>query len=249
MFKNFFFLKLLYKFIHFIHFFLIIFMGGINNYKTQNELNSRINILNRQEIEINKELREIQLKLNEIVPEEEKVKVKKYYFDDFDEKKLNLYEKDLREDENNINDNEENRNERIITINKKNINEIQKIKNNKLSKTKKQEIQMKKNIIKQDLYESIKKPEKKKKNYRKDLYEENIIKDSEINKNLKEEDIKILNEKNQNPYIKYENIKQHEDLLSNLSKDLDIQFNFFQRKDEPEDSFLEKNDEENPYFL
>ena len=136
-------------------------MGGINNYKTQNELNSRINILNRQEIENNKELREIQLKLNEIVPEEEKVKVKKYYFDDFDEKQLNLYEKDLREDENNINDNEENRNERIITINKKNINEIQKIKNNKLSKTKKQEIQMKKNIIKQDLYESIKKPEKK----------------------------------------------------------------------------------------
>ena len=159
-----FFLKLFYKLIYFffIHsFFLIIFMGGINNYKTQNELNSRINILNRQEIEINKELREIQLKLNEIVPEEEKVKVKKYYFDDFDEKQLNLYEKDLREDENNINDNEENRNERIITINKKNINEIQKIKNNKLSKTKKQEIQMKKNIIKQDLYESIKKPEKK----------------------------------------------------------------------------------------
>ena len=35
-------------------------MGGINNYKTQNELNSRINILNRQEIEINKELKEYQ---------------------------------------------------------------------------------------------------------------------------------------------------------------------------------------------
>ena len=196
-------------------------MGGINNYKTQNELNSRINILNRQEIEINKELREIQLKLNEIVPEEEKVKVKKYYFDDFDEKQLNLYEKDLREDENNINDNEENRNERIITINKKNINEIQKIKNNKLSKTKKQEIQMKKNIIKQDLYETIKKPEKK------NLYKRFICR----------------------KYYKRINIKQHEDLLSNFSKDLDIQYNFFQRKNEPEDSFLEKNDEENPYFL
>ena len=41
-------------------------MGTINNYNTVNGINARLNVLDRKEIEINKELRDIQLKLNEI---------------------------------------------------------------------------------------------------------------------------------------------------------------------------------------
>jgi hypothetical protein len=66
-------------------------MGTINNYNTVNGINARLNVLDRKEIEINKELRDIQLKLNEIVPKKERVKVKENYFDDYNNEENELY--------------------------------------------------------------------------------------------------------------------------------------------------------------
>ena len=92
-------------------------MGTINNYNTANEVNARLNYLDRKEIEINKELRDIQLKLNEMLPENERVKVKKNYFDDLNKDENELYTNDdkLKNKSNN---------ERIIKINNENMGKI-----------------------------------------------------------------------------------------------------------------------------
>ena len=92
-------------------------MGTINNYTTANEVNARLNYLDRKEIEINKELRDIQLKLNEMLPENERVKVKKNYFDDLNKDENELYTNDdkLKNKSNN---------ERIIKINNENMGKI-----------------------------------------------------------------------------------------------------------------------------
>ena len=53
-------------------------MGGLN---TKEEIIARLNNLDREEILINKQLRELQIELNGIVPVKDRVKVKKEYFD------------------------------------------------------------------------------------------------------------------------------------------------------------------------
>ena len=53
-------------------------MGGVN---TKEEIVARLDKLDREEIHINKELRELQIELNGIVPVKDRVKVKKEYFD------------------------------------------------------------------------------------------------------------------------------------------------------------------------
>ena len=54
-------------------------MGGIN---TKEEIIERLDELDKEEIHINKQLRDLQLELNGIVPVKDRVKVKKEYFDD-----------------------------------------------------------------------------------------------------------------------------------------------------------------------
>ena len=53
-------------------------MGGIN---TQEEIVVRLDELDKEEININKQLRELQIELNGIVPVRDRVKVKAEYFD------------------------------------------------------------------------------------------------------------------------------------------------------------------------
>ena len=53
-------------------------MGGIN---TQEEIIARLDELDKEEININKQLRELQIELNGIVPVRDRVKVKSEYFD------------------------------------------------------------------------------------------------------------------------------------------------------------------------
>ena len=53
-------------------------MGGIN---TQEEIVARLDQLDKEEININKQLRELQIELNGIVPVRDRVKVKSEYFD------------------------------------------------------------------------------------------------------------------------------------------------------------------------
>ena len=54
-------------------------MGGIS---TKEEIIARLDYLDREEIKINKELRELQIRLNELVPPEERIEVKKKYFEE-----------------------------------------------------------------------------------------------------------------------------------------------------------------------
>ena len=54
-------------------------MGGIS---TQEEIVARLDKLDLEEININKQLRELQIELNGIVPVKDRIKVKKEYFDD-----------------------------------------------------------------------------------------------------------------------------------------------------------------------
>ena len=53
-------------------------MGGIS---TQEEIVARLDKLDLEEININKQLRELQIELNGIVPVRDRVKVKSEYFD------------------------------------------------------------------------------------------------------------------------------------------------------------------------
>ena len=53
-------------------------MGGINS---KEEIVARLDELDKEEININKQLRELQIELNGIVPVRDRVKVKSEYFD------------------------------------------------------------------------------------------------------------------------------------------------------------------------
>ena len=71
-------------------------MGGIS---TKEEIIARIDALDREEININKQLRDLQIELNGIVPVKDRVKVKKEYFDNIS---IGEYQKNKeKEDSNN----------------------------------------------------------------------------------------------------------------------------------------------------
>ena len=87
-------------------------MGGIS---TKEEIIARLDELDKEEININKQLRELQIELNGIVPVKDRVKVKKEYFDNISMGELEKhqenqesYNEDLEEIENeNLEDLEE----------------------------------------------------------------------------------------------------------------------------------------------
>ena len=76
-------------------------MGGIS---TKEEIIARLDVLDKEEIYINKQLRELQLELNGIVPVKDRVKVKKEYFDNISMGELSKYQEN--QDNNKINNNE-----------------------------------------------------------------------------------------------------------------------------------------------
>jgi hypothetical protein len=66
-------------------------MGGSSS---KEDLISKLDDLDKEEIEINKELRELQIRLNELVPPEEKINVKEHYFDETISKRKKMGEPD-----------------------------------------------------------------------------------------------------------------------------------------------------------
>ena len=66
-------------------------MGGSSS---KEDLISKLDDLDKEEIEINKELRELQIRLNELVPPEEKINVKESYFDETISKRKKMGEPD-----------------------------------------------------------------------------------------------------------------------------------------------------------
>lgn len=66
-------------------------MGGSSS---KDDLISKLDDLDKEEIEINKELRELQIRLNELVPPEEKINVKEHYFDETISKRKKMGEPD-----------------------------------------------------------------------------------------------------------------------------------------------------------
>ena len=71
-------------------------MGGIS---TKEEIIARLDDLDREEININKQLRELQIELNGIVPVKDRVKVKTEYFDN-----ISIGELEKHQDNNNEED-------------------------------------------------------------------------------------------------------------------------------------------------
>ena len=74
-------------------------MGGIS---TQEEIVARLDELDKEEININKQLRELQIELNGIVPVRDRVKVKSEYFDN-----VSIGELGKHQENQDINDNKE----------------------------------------------------------------------------------------------------------------------------------------------
>ena len=66
-------------------------MGSVT---TKQDLMSKLDDLDKEEIEINKELRELQIRLNELVPPEERIDVKEHYFDETISKRKKMGEPD-----------------------------------------------------------------------------------------------------------------------------------------------------------
>lgn len=66
-------------------------MGGSSS---KEDLISKLDDLDKEEIEINKELRELQIRLNELVPPEERIDVKEHYFDETISKRKKMGEPD-----------------------------------------------------------------------------------------------------------------------------------------------------------
>ena len=66
-------------------------MGSVT---TKEDLMGKLDDLDKEEIEINKELRELQIRLNELVPPEEKINVKEHYFDETISKRKKMGEPD-----------------------------------------------------------------------------------------------------------------------------------------------------------
>ena len=73
-------------------------MGGIN---TQEQIISRLDELDKEEININKQLRELQIQLNGIVPVRDRVKVKSEYFDNVSIGELGKHQENQDIDDNN----------------------------------------------------------------------------------------------------------------------------------------------------
>ena len=74
-------------------------MGGIS---TQEEIIARLDELDKEEMNINKQLRELQIELNGIVPVRDRVKVKSEYFDN-----VSIGELGKHQENQDINDNKE----------------------------------------------------------------------------------------------------------------------------------------------
>ena len=74
-------------------------MGGIS---TQEEIVARLDELDKEEINIKKQLRELQIELNGIVPVRDRVKVKSEYFDN-----VSIGELGKHQENQDINDNKE----------------------------------------------------------------------------------------------------------------------------------------------
>ena len=66
-------------------------MGSVT---TKEDLMGKLDDLDKEEIEINKELRELQIRLNELVPPEERIDVKEHYFDETISKRKKMGEPD-----------------------------------------------------------------------------------------------------------------------------------------------------------
>ena len=73
-------------------------MGGIS---TQEQIISRLDELDKEEININKQLRELQIQLNGIVPVRDRVKVKSEYFDNVSIGELGKHQENQDIDDNN----------------------------------------------------------------------------------------------------------------------------------------------------
>ena len=125
-------------------------MGGS---ASKDDLISKLDDLDKEEIEINKELRELQIRLNELVPPEEKINVKEHYFDETISKRKKMGEPDYN-----------------IPINGKLITD--KIKINKRTRIKK-----KKELEENDV-EEIEADSEEDRNYRKTKQEKIIDEDS-----------------------------------------------------------------------
>ena len=125
-------------------------MGGSSS---KEDLISKLDDLDKEEIEINKELRELQIRLNELVPPEERIDVKEHYFDETISKRKKMGEPDYN-----------------IPINGKLITD--KIKINKRTRIKK-----KKELEENDV-EEIEADSEEDRNYRKTKQEKIIDEDS-----------------------------------------------------------------------
>ncbi len=125
-------------------------MGGS---ASKDDLISKLDDLDKEEIEINKELRELQIRLNELVPPEERIDVKEHYFDETISKRKKMGEPDYN-----------------IPINGKLITD--KIKINKRTRIKK-----KKELEENDV-EEIEADSEEDRNYRKTKQEKIIDEDS-----------------------------------------------------------------------
>ncbi len=125
-------------------------MGGSSS---KDDLISKLDDLDKEEIEINKELRELQIRLNELVPPEERIDVKEHYFDETISKRKKMGEPDYN-----------------IPINGKLITD--KIKINKRTRIKK-----KKELEENDV-EEIEADSEEDRNYRKTKQEKIIDEDS-----------------------------------------------------------------------
>ena len=114
-------------------------MGGIS---TKEEIIARLDNLDREEININKQLRELQIELNGIVPVKDRIKVKKEYFDNISIGEIGKHQEnqdnDIEEIENeNLEDLEEEEEEDSKKKKKKKVKFEKEVKKTKQSSKKK----------------------------------------------------------------------------------------------------------------
>lgn len=79
-------------------------MGGLT---TKGEIIARLDELDREEIDINKQLRDIQIELNGLVEAKERVKVKSEYFENVNGKDILKAQKKRRGDNSEMDDDDE----------------------------------------------------------------------------------------------------------------------------------------------
>ena len=124
-------------------------MGGSSS---KEEIIARLDALDQEEIEINKQLRDLQIELNGIVPVKDRVKVKSEYFDNVALENNNVEKKIEAED-----------NEKNLDEKKEKVED----KNNENSDEDEEQQQPKKKKKKQDNNEKERKNSKKKKKNKK----------------------------------------------------------------------------------